>query len=73
MHATAIGKLLLAHLPSRTRKRIIEAAPLSRFMDHTITDEADLELELKAFDATGSLPTIPRMSGSDRRRRSHLR
>ena len=53
VHASAIGKLLLAHLPSRTRKRIIEAAPLSRFTDHTITDEADLELELKGIRRNG--------------------
>ena len=53
VHATAIGKLLLAHLPSRTRKRIIEAAPLSRFTDHTITDVADLEAELKGIRRNG--------------------
>ncbi len=53
VHATAIGKLLLAHLPSRTRKRIIEAAPLSKFTDHTITDVADLEAELKGIRRNG--------------------
>lgn len=37
-HCTAIGKLLLAHLPARSRRRILEVAPLARFTEHTITD-----------------------------------
>ena len=53
VHATAIGKLLLAHLPSRTRKRMIEAAPLSSFTDHTITDAVELEAELKGIRRNG--------------------
>ncbi|MBT6096353.1 MAG: IclR family transcriptional regulator [Rhodospirillaceae bacterium] len=52
-HATAIGKLLLAHLPSRTRKRILEAAPLASLTDNTITDPARLEEELKRIRRDG--------------------
>jgi len=53
MHATAIGKLLLAHLPSRTRKRIMEAAPLATYTDNTLTDLARLEDELKTIRREG--------------------
>ena len=53
VHATAIGKLLLAHLPSRTRRRMIEAAPLKRLTDQTITEPALLEAELKNIRRNG--------------------
>jgi len=53
VHATAIGKLLLAHLPSRTRKRMIHAAALPRLTGHTITDPDDLEAELKLIRRRG--------------------
>jgi len=53
MHATAIGKLLLAHLPSRTRKRIMEAAPLVGYTDNTLTIPARLEDELKTIRREG--------------------
>ncbi len=53
VHATAIGKLLLANLPSRTRRRLIEAAPLPRLTDQTITDPGQLEAELKTIRRNG--------------------
>jgi len=53
VHATAIGKLLLAHLPSRTRRRLIEAAPLPSLTDQTIIDPAVLEGELKTIRRHG--------------------
>lgn len=53
VHATAIGKLLLAHLPSRTRRRLIEAAPLPRLTERTVVDPAALEAELKTIRRNG--------------------
>ena len=53
IHATAIGKLLLAHLPSRTRKRILESAPLTAYTETTITDPVRLEDELKRIRRDG--------------------
>ena len=53
LHATAIGKLLLAHLPSRTRKRIIGAGGLKTFTDNTITDPVMLEAHLKQIRRQG--------------------
>lgn len=37
-HCTAIGKLMLAHLPLRRRERLLAALPLDRYTDFTITD-----------------------------------
>lgn len=37
-HCTAIGKLLLAHLPGRRRERLLAVLPLHRYTDYTITD-----------------------------------
>lgn len=44
-HCVAIGKLLLAHLPSRERKTLLRSARLERFTEHTITDPDAFELE----------------------------
>ncbi len=52
-HATAIGKLLLTHLPSRTRRRLIEAAPLEKFTETTIIDPAGLEDEVRQIRRQG--------------------
>lgn len=46
-HCSASGKLLLALLPSRERKRILEALPFSYHTAHTITRRRDLEAALK--------------------------
>lgn len=53
IHATAIGKMLLAHLPSRTRKRIVEARPLECFTEKTVTDPEVLEAQLTAIRRQG--------------------
>lgn len=37
-YCTAIGKLLLAHLPARRRERLLAAMPLHRYTEYTITD-----------------------------------
>ena len=52
-HATAIGKLLVAYLPSRNRKRLLHAQPLARYTDHTLTDPAELEVEMKIIRRSG--------------------
>jgi IclR family transcriptional regulator, acetate operon repressor len=46
-HCSASGKLLLALLPSRERKHILEALPFSYHTAHTITRLRDLEAALK--------------------------
>lgn len=43
LHCTGLGKLFLAHLPSRTRKRMIERLDLVRHTDRTIVDPVALE------------------------------
>ena len=53
-HASAIGKLLLAHLPKGRRLRMLEEAqPLARFTEYTLTDIDDLELEFAAIRRQG--------------------
>lgn len=46
-HCSASGKLLLALMPARDRRRIVAALPLKRFTAGTITDRRALEEELK--------------------------
>lgn len=53
VHATAIGKLLLAHMPSRMRKRILSAAPLEKLTERTVTDTSVLERELAQIRRRG--------------------
>ena len=53
MHATALGKLLVAHLPTRSRRRIINASPLEKFTEFTITDPKLLEAEFKLIRRQG--------------------
>jgi len=53
VHATAIGKLMLAYLPSRIRMRIFKSAPLKKFTDHTITDINELNIQLKKIRRQG--------------------
>jgi len=52
-HATAIGKLLVAYLPSRSRKRLLYAQPLARYTEHTVTDPAELETQMKTIRRGG--------------------
>jgi len=53
LHATAIGKLLMAHLPSRTRKRILANVPMPRFTENTLTDPKSLETQFKQIRRQG--------------------
>ncbi len=53
VHATAIGKLLVAHLPSRTRKRILETVPLRALTENTLTTPEALEDEFKRIRRDG--------------------
>lgn len=53
LHCTASGKLFLAHMKSRQRRRLITAAPLKRYTDRSITDPKLLADELKRIKADG--------------------
>ena len=53
LHATSSGKLFLAHMKPRERKRLLNAAPLSRNTDRTIVSPELLEVELKKIKAEG--------------------
>ena len=48
-HCTGIGKMLLASLESRARKRLVSNLPLKRYTEKTITDRGDLLAELSVF------------------------
>jgi DNA-binding IclR family transcriptional regulator len=47
LHASAIGKLFLALAPSPRRQRLLQSLEFRRYTDHTITDKAKLEAELR--------------------------
>lgn len=53
LHCTASGKLFLAHMNARQRRRLVSAAPLTRYTDRTITDVELLMVELKRIDNDG--------------------
>jgi len=53
VHATAIGKLLLAYLPSRTRTRILSTQNLTRYTEHTVTDVDVLDKQFRKIRKTG--------------------
>ena len=53
LHCCASGKLLLAHLASAERQRLIELMPLHRFTERTITERAVLESELDRIVSAG--------------------
>jgi len=46
MHATSSGKILLAHLDSGSRDRLLSESGLARFTDHTVTSRKRLERQL---------------------------
>jgi DNA-binding IclR family transcriptional regulator len=46
LHCTSSGKLLLSMQPSAIRNRIIDALPLRKMTEHTITDQVLLRQEL---------------------------
>jgi len=45
VHCTGLGKLFLAYLPGRTRKRILERVDLKRYTERTLTDAEALEAD----------------------------
>lgn len=53
LHCTASGKLFLAKMAARQRRRLIRAAPLKRYTDRTITDPKLLLEEIKRVEADG--------------------
>lgn len=52
-HATGVGKVLLAGLPEAECRALLEAQPLERFTEHTITDVGQLETELAGIRRRG--------------------
>jgi len=52
IHCTSSGKLFLAHMPARQRRRLLYGAPIRRHTGKTITDPARLELELARIRKT---------------------
>jgi DNA-binding IclR family transcriptional regulator len=46
VHATGIGKAILAHLPERERGVLLGDAPLPRYTPNTRTERAELDAEL---------------------------
>ncbi|MCB1800348.1 MAG: IclR family transcriptional regulator [Gammaproteobacteria bacterium] len=53
LHCTASGKLFLANMSQRLRQRLINAAPLKRYTDRTITDPKLLNDELSRIELDG--------------------
>ncbi|MGW5152173.1 IclR family transcriptional regulator [Rhodococcus koreensis] len=53
LHATASGKILLAHLDVQQRHEVLGAAVLERFTEHTITSVETLDEELDAARSLG--------------------
>lgn len=52
LHCGASGKVILAHLPEKTRK-LIYRKPLEKFTPHTITAPAELEADLEKIRQDG--------------------
>lgn len=52
-HSSAIGKLLVAHLPKERRHRLIVSQPLKRFTPLTVTNESELEKEFATIRRCG--------------------
>jgi len=53
MHASGIGKALLAQMSDDRLSRLIATAPLDRFTDRTLTEPIDLRLDLQETRARG--------------------
>lgn len=53
VHCTGLGKLFLAYLPSRTRKRILERIDLKKYTTRTLTDPEALEADGAQIRARG--------------------
>jgi IclR family transcriptional regulator, pca regulon regulatory protein len=50
-HCTAMGKLLMAHLPDREQRELIAEMKLERFTPNTITSRRSLQIELARIRA----------------------
>lgn len=57
LHATSSGKILLAHQPIPTRKRLLDAAGLTRYTARTITSRRALAAQLTVALADGFATT----------------
>lgn len=53
IHSTGLGKLFLANLPTRTRKRVMDRLNLEKFTEKTIIDIGALEAECIATKKRG--------------------
>ncbi|MCV7286660.1 IclR family transcriptional regulator [Mycolicibacterium wolinskyi] len=53
LHATSSGKVLLAFMPTETRRQLLEDAGLTRFTEHTITSFEDLDEQLDSVARDG--------------------
>lgn len=53
LHAGAAGRILLAYLPEKQRKKIISSLPLEKFTDLTLTDPEKLQESLKEIHQKG--------------------
>lgn len=53
IHCTAIGKLLMAYLPSAGRKQLMQGLLLKRFTPFSISDEDELERAVQAIRTKG--------------------
>ncbi len=53
IHCTGLGKLFLANLPGRTRKRVLERIVLTRHTDNTLTDIDALEADCADIRSRG--------------------
>jgi DNA-binding IclR family transcriptional regulator len=51
LHCTSMGKLFLSFLGADQRRRLLDAAPLHHYTEHTITDPVRLEGELERIRA----------------------
>ncbi|GAA1706845.1 IclR family transcriptional regulator [Kribbella yunnanensis] len=53
LHASCIGKALLAQLPQTRVDELLRLQPMKRFTERTVTERAALDEELEAVRATG--------------------
>lgn len=53
MHASGIGKALLAFMPADRRQSVLSGKELARYTDHTLTDHNVLEQDLASSRARG--------------------
>ena len=52
LHCTSMGKLFLSQLPKQKRALLLRSIPLYRYTENTITEVANLEIELETIRAT---------------------